>query len=144
MALATAVILMKGARLRLKSDILATGIAGFLSGFLNGSISMSGPPIVLFLANRGDRKELFRGNLSTFAVGINAATLLSFAIAGLVTTDVIRTVAELLPSVLLGTITGGVLTKRINETLFRRIVLLLVVITGLATMATSAGRIAGR
>ena len=38
---------------------LSYGIAGFISGVLNGSLSMSGPPIVLFFSNEGFDKNFY-------------------------------------------------------------------------------------
>jgi len=142
MTLTTALLIMRGTRIQIRSNTVAMGITGFLSGFLNGSISMSGPPVVLFLANRGDRKDLFRGNLSAFAVGLNFITLISFAATGVLTTGIIRSVLELLPSVIIGTAVGAVVTKRIDEVVFRKIVLVLIIITGVAAIATGLEKLA--
>jgi len=136
MALATALILMKGTRIRVRSNVLAMGIAGFFSGFLNGSISMSGPPVVLFLANRGDKRDLFRSTISAFAIGLNVITLVSFAASGVLTADVVRNVLSLLPGAAIGTVIGALLTRRIDEVLFGRIVLILIVVSGVAAIAT--------
>ena len=55
----TAVAMVGGLRIKFKNEQFATGMAGFLSGLLNGSTSMSGPPIVLFYANKNVTKDVF-------------------------------------------------------------------------------------
>ncbi|MBC7959794.1 MAG: sulfite exporter TauE/SafE family protein, partial [Vallitaleaceae bacterium] len=71
----TSMMMMLGWQWKTKSDFLSSAIAGLLSGILNGSTSMSGPPIVLFLANKKVGKESFRASLPTYGIITNLITL---------------------------------------------------------------------
>jgi uncharacterized membrane protein YfcA len=48
---------------------------GFASGLLNGSTGMSGPPVVLFLANQEVAKETFRASLVAYFAALNLITV---------------------------------------------------------------------
>jgi hypothetical protein len=106
---------------------------GFISGLLNGSISMSGPPVVLFLSNQGMSKDLFRANGSAFGVILNTFTIASFYSAGLMNQEVQTHLLWLLPSLFIGALLGAKSIHRINEQLFKKISLYLILISGLLT-----------
>ena len=133
----TGILMMTGVRVRIDNEILSSGIAGLLSGFLNGSISMSGPPIVFFLANRGDSKDTFRANLAVWAIIINAITIASFWIGGVINKDALLFLWYLAPSLCLGALAGTFVVGRIEESLFKKIVLTLIVVAGSSALVAS-------
>ncbi len=130
----TGILMMTGVRVKMGSEILSSGIAGLLSGFLNGSISMSGPPIVFFLANRGDSKDTFRANLAVWAILINAITIAAFWIGGVINKDTFRILGCLAPGLCLGALAGALVVGRIEEFLFKKIVLTLIIVAGLSAL----------
>ena len=71
----TSIAMFIGLNLTLKNKLYSYSIAGLASGILNGSISMSGPPIVLFLTNEGYDKDKFRANINTYFVINNMITV---------------------------------------------------------------------
>jgi uncharacterized membrane protein YfcA len=50
----SAILFKTGFKIKLKNEKLAYFPVGFMSGILNGSVSLSGPPIILFLTNQGE------------------------------------------------------------------------------------------
>ena len=66
-------------RLRLPQKGVLTGVAGFFSGLLNTSTSMSGPPVLILLAGQGLPKDQFRRTLVSFffVSGLVAALVLA-------------------------------------------------------------------
>ena len=110
--------------------------AGFVSGALTTSISVSGPPVVLWLEARGARPEEFRASL--------AATFLALNLAG---GAVLRggggnRIAgrrgrwlPLLGLVIAGYALGAVAFRRLDRERFYTLVLALVAVTGLASVA---------
>jgi len=128
-------LMLSGWRWQLREPRRALVPVGFVSGFLGGSISISGPPIVLFLSNLGVSRDEFRGNsLGYFTLhGIMALT--GFAIAGLLTREVGWRAAGLIPAVFLGTQIGLWLATRLHHAVFQRVTLAAVTLMGLILIA---------
>jgi uncharacterized protein len=113
----------------------AAGLAaGFVSGALTTSISVSGPPIVLWLEARGVRPEEFRASLAASFLVLNlagGALLLGAEGTGALDAGV---VAPLLALVALGYALGAVLFRRLDRDRFFALVLVLVACTGAASI----------
>ena len=116
--------------------------AGAISGALNTSTGMNGPPVVLYLQSRAIPTAEFRGALSSFFFLSGAATLITFAFTGVISLDALAMGAACLPAVLAGNWTGHQLLGRLDELTFRRIVVLLLIATALSAIGTSVARIA--
>jgi uncharacterized membrane protein YfcA len=137
MAAATAFGLRYGGR-----DATGELLAGAISGALNTSSGMNGPPIVLYLQARGLPPSRFRGALASFFFLSGAATLTTFAFTGVITSEALALGAVCLPGVLAGNWTGHRLLGRVSDVTFRRLVLALLIVTALSAIATSIVRLA--
>ena len=84
--------------------------AGAFIGFLTGAVSVSGPPLALFLnrANVSNRK--FREIFAAFSVVTAIIAIIGYYHAGMVTLETIKTALFFTPILLTGTILG----KRLN------------------------------
>jgi uncharacterized membrane protein YfcA len=109
-------------------------VFGFLSGVLNGSVSLSGPPIIAYFSMERLRKDSFRSNISAYFFLLNIVTLAGMIPAGLCGTDEVLASAGLLPALLLGTAAGVRISRHIDEVLFRRVTLGLLFILGASTV----------
>jgi uncharacterized membrane protein YfcA len=109
---------------------------GLVSGILNGSISMSGPPVILFLSNQGVGKAYFRANLVTYFFLLNVVTLIVFLITGILDREALLMAMILIPPLPAGIILGELLSHKVSESLFRKIALFLVTGAGLAALVT--------
>jgi uncharacterized protein len=108
--------------------------AGFVSGALTTSISVSGPPLVLWLEARGVRPEEFRASLAASFLALNLAggiVLLSAEGTGAFDAG---TVALLFVLVIAGYALGAVAFRRLDREKFFHIVLVLVALTGAASV----------
>jgi uncharacterized protein len=109
--------------------------AGFASGVLSTSISVSGPPIVLWLEARGVRPEEFRATLAASFLALNlaggAVLLAAKGTGGLDPVDV----GWLLVLVAAGYAFGAVAFRRLDRERFFALVLALVAATGAASVA---------
>jgi uncharacterized membrane protein YfcA len=108
--------------------------AGFASGALTTSISVSGPPIVLWLEARGVRPEEFRASLAASFLALNlsgGAILLAAEGSGALEAE---TVAPLLALVAVGYLLGALAFRRLDRERFFALVLALVVATGAASV----------
>lgn len=129
-----ALILIIGKSFPIKNEKIGYTIAGSLSGFLNSSISMSGPPVALFLSNQGADKNEFRANITIYAIILNAFTIATYFYNGLITKEITKNIVWLIPAMIVGVIVGIISLKKLNEKTFKRIALLLIIFSGLWTL----------
>jgi hypothetical protein len=128
-------------RKRLANEKAAMAPIGFAGGVLQGCVSMSGPPLILFFSNQGFTKQQFRASLIAFFLFMNIATLPIYLFAGLITATVLTSSAILLPGLVVGTLAGSRLARRVPEQKFRKGVLVLVMVFGCMSMASGFGMI---
>lgn len=126
-------------RKQLKNERAAMAPIGFTGGVLQGSVSMSGPPVILFFSNQGFTKQEFRASLVAFFLFMNIATLPVYLYAGLLTGPVLTSTAILLPGMLVGTFIGTRLAHRVEEGMFKKSVLVLVIIFGCMSIVSGLG-----
>jgi uncharacterized protein len=136
-AVGVAVIAAAGWQLRAPRPRLspaATWATGFASGALTTSISVSGPPLVLWLTARGVRPEEFRASLAASFLALNlAGGVVLLAVDGGEAFDA-GAIAVLLALVVAGYAVGAVAFRRLDREKFFNLVLLLVVVTGAASV----------
>jgi uncharacterized protein len=114
-------------------------VAGFASGVLTTSISVSGPPIVLWLEAHGVRPEEFRASLAASFLTLNligGAVLVAAEGSGALDAGV---VGPLLALVAAGYALGAVAFRRLDRERFFTVVLALVACTGAASLAAGLG-----
>jgi len=108
-------------------------VAGFLSGVLTTSISISGPPLVLWLEAQALRPAEFRTTLAAAFLALNIAGWVVLVIAGDATAD-LGELLVLLGLVLAGHVLGTVAFRRLDHERFYKVVLVLVLVTGAASV----------
>jgi uncharacterized membrane protein YfcA len=106
---------------------------GAVSGFLNGSISMSGPPVALFLTNQGADKMTFRANITAYGLILNIITVGTYMYEGLLNEASMQTIGWAVPAMIIGVLIGIKAVGRFNERLFKTIALWLILVTGIWT-----------
>ncbi len=125
----------RGAEPPARSGGLPAALVGFASGALTTSVSISGPPIVLWLEARGLRPAEVRASLAAAFLALNlvgGAVVLASGGARAVDLDVL---APLLVLVAAGHLLGAVAFRRLDERSFSRIALVLVALAGAASIA---------
>lgn len=135
----SALAFLVGLKKQIENERLALVPVGFVSGLLGGSVGMSGPPVILFFANQGVEKQVFRANLAVYFVVLNLATITAYSLGGLMTTMVVTYAGLFLPALILGSLAGIRLAHRVEETLFRRVTLIVVIIAGLVSIGSGLG-----
>ncbi|MFC1964097.1 sulfite exporter TauE/SafE family protein [Chloroflexota bacterium] len=131
-----AVLLLSGHSRRFQRETPGCIAAGFAGGVLTTSVSIGGPPVVLFLLNQGLVKERFVGVIAAVGFLMNVAGAVTFSSMGLVTTDILWNVVLFLPFLWLGIYLGTKVLPRIPPALFRRIALTLLSLTALVNIVT--------
>lgn len=126
-----------GIKIKFKNQNLSYAITGFLSGILNGSSSLSGPPVILLLSNEGASKKNFRKTLSTYFLVLNLFTIPIFIYENMITSEVISYTLKLSPALLIGVFSGVMLGNKLPEKLFGKITLILIFVMGVLTIVSA-------
>jgi uncharacterized membrane protein YfcA len=114
-------------------------MAGFVSGSIGSSTSLSGPPIVLYLLGRESDVAAFRATLLLFFLPGNVVTILAFALVGQITGDVLLLSVAALPAIAFGLMFGAWLRRHVQPERFRAVVVAVLIVTSLAVLASAAG-----
>lgn len=138
MIVATGIAMLLNFSVRLKGGPLNYGAVGLVSGFLNGTSGLSGPPVILFMTNQGTEKEVFRANLAVYGVFINLFTLFFLLREGMFTQQVADYCVGGLPMTVGGVVLGMLISGKIPEKAFRTVTILLVTALGVYTAAGAA------
>lgn len=132
----TAISFYFGYKVKFKSEKLAYIQVGMLSGILNGSVSLSGPPVVLFLTNQGVEKQVFRATLTAYFWILNIITIFIFTYEKLITTQLIKFSSYLLPALIIGVFLGIRLGNKVKESTFKKFTTILIILTGMLSLIT--------
>ncbi len=130
----SAIAFIKGYRMPVKNEKLSYLPVGLLSGLLNGSASLSGPPIILFLKNQETEKQIFRASLTSYFWALNISTIPIQIARGLIDKTVITYTIYLLPGLVLGVLIGIKLGNKVDESLFKKLTLGLILFMGLLSI----------
>lgn len=133
----TALAMQKNYKIKIKNQNVSYGVVGLLSGFLNGSAGLSGPPVVLFLTNQNTDKDVFRANLTFYGIATNIFAIILFISKGIINTSVLNFSAIYLPALIIGVLSGIKISSKINETLFKTLTIYLILFLGLYTVAST-------
>lgn len=103
---------------------------GFIGGLLAGAYNIGGPPAVMYATGRKWLADEFRANLQTYSIINNIVVVLAHARNGNLTPEVLQLFVWVIPAVAVGLILGFALNDRINQDIFRKIVLALLFVSG--------------
>ena len=107
---------------------------GFLNGVLGGIIGLAGILVTIWCGVRGWPKDVQRTVFQPVAVAIFLMSALWLGANGAIAPDTIKLFAIGLPALIAGTWLGLKLYGRLDETSFRKVVLVLLFISGVALM----------
>jgi uncharacterized membrane protein YfcA len=113
--------LLVGVRFSSRSTVSELGV-GALSGGLNTSTGINGPPVVLYLQGREHPPAEFRGGMAAFFVGSSVFAMVSYALAGVVTREALLLFVVALPGIAVASWAGHQVADRVEPALFRRLV----------------------
>src|SRR5512136_2462230 len=105
--------------------------AGFIAGLLSGAYNTGGPPVVMYGDSQRWSPAEFKTNLQGFFLLNDALVIGGHALSGHLTPAVWGHWVSALPSVALGLLVGLSVERYINPLVFRKIVLLLLIVVGI-------------
>ncbi len=130
MVVVFAVLIATGWRYKGEVTKLLSACVGFFSGFFSGVASLGGPPVVMFLIAKGSNAAQTRAGIVAYFALAMALRLAAFGWYDLYTQDAIVLSLILAPVYMAGIWIGSRFFKGASETMFRRVVIVLVLITG--------------
>jgi uncharacterized protein len=107
---------------------------GFCSGLLSGAYSVGGPPAIIYGSCRRWEPQEFKSNLQGLFLVNDALAIITHGISGNLTPTVWRIYLLALPVLALGILAGTGLDRYINPLIFRKMVLVLLVVMGIRMM----------
>jgi len=115
----------------IKAGFAIESLVGLLNGVLGGLTGLSGPIITMWCNLRGFPKDLQRAIYQPVILAAFALTAISLTVAGAITTDVLRLYVYGLIPLAAGLWLGLKLYGHLDETTFRRVILLLLLLSGI-------------
>src|SRR3954466_6540859 len=112
----------------------ADAAVGFANGVLGGITGLAGILVTIWCGLRGWPKDQQRAVFQPAAVAVFAMSALWLGVKGAVSADTIRLFLSGLPALLAGTWLGMKLYGRLDEAAFRKVVLVLLLASGVALM----------
>ena len=113
----------------------ADGLVGVLGGVMGGIAGFSGVLPSLWVTLRGWDKDLQRGVIQNFSLAALAATLVAYVLSGALTLDMASKFAVVAPAMLLPSLIGARIYRGLSPVAFRRVVLGLLSVAGVAMLA---------
>jgi uncharacterized membrane protein YfcA len=130
--------LVGGLRWRVADNTPARdAMIAFTGGICGGLASLSGPIMTIWCGMKGWSPDEQRGAYQPYNFAILTAALVGFGLAGFLTLEFAYAAALSLPATLLGVWIGRRCYGRVDAVLFRRLVLILLTISGLTLVAQS-------
>jgi uncharacterized membrane protein YfcA len=112
-------------------NTLLTLLFGFLGGIASTVIHAGGMVMSIYLIQKPKNKRAFVGTLVLFFAIMNFLKMISYLKIGILTVEILLLVASICPLVILGGVFGNALNKKVSQELFRKVVLAIILITGI-------------
>ncbi len=106
-------------------------IAGLFGGVLGGAYNTSGPPVILYADCRRWPPDTFKSNLQGYFIVSSVAVVASHAINGSLIPQVWDLFWRTTPFILVGVVAGLSLDRWLDPAVFRRLVLVLLIVMGI-------------
>lgn len=118
-------------KISIKSGPVSGASAGLVSGFMNGLFSIGGPPMVVYLVSSLKDNEEYMGTLQYYFLMISTITVVTRAVVGSITGEVLLLSVSALPGIAAGSLLGAYFFRKLNGQLLKKAVYLVMLVTGL-------------
>lgn len=124
-------------RPRIRSELnLGFGVmAGAVGGFLSGAFTAAGPPLALFVYSRQQDPRLAKNTLQTVFISATILRLASIILFGRgITLPVMKIAVVTLPILVVCTLLGHGVSRRVSKDMFLKIVFSFILLAGLVNI----------
>lgn len=124
-------------RIKIRRHRLAKVVVGIVSGFLGVTTGFNGPPVVLYMMNENEDKNVMRANLASYFTLVNLAAILMMLGPGRVQVDNLWGYALIAsPAVFLAWWLGERVFRGLNPITFRCLAMLIIGVSAIVTLAS--------
>lgn len=123
---------------------VADAIVGIAGGVMGGIGGFTGTLPTLWCTLRGYDRDVQRAVIQNFNLSMLLVTMVAYLATGIVTLEMLPMFAVVLPAMLVPTLLGTRLYKKINDASFRKLVLALLTGSGVALLTSSVPRLLER
>ncbi|MGV2864571.1 sulfite exporter TauE/SafE family protein [Achromobacter sp. AGC39] len=120
---------------------VADGVVGAMGGIMGGIGGFTGVIPTLWCTLRGFERDVQRSVIQNFNLSMLAVTMASYIVTGVVTTDMLPLFAIIVPAMLVPTLLGARVYVGISDVTFRRVVLGLLTLSGIALLVSSVPKL---
>jgi uncharacterized protein len=115
----------------------ADAVVGFAGGILGGLAGLAGIFPVVWTDLRGWAREQKRSLIQMFNIAILSLALVSHAVSGFITRDLLLAAVVALPGTIAGAQFGGFIYRRLGDDSYQRVIMILLLISGVILIWTS-------
>jgi len=115
-------------------QLYLSSLVGFLGGGLGAMFSVNGPPIIIYMTSIIEEKQIFRSTLYGIFFADACYKVILFTANNLLNAQVLRFAILMMPFLVIGTFAGSLLQKYIPQALFKRVVALILLVTGVTLL----------
>ena len=138
-AIATLIIILTltaafNARWTLPSSATVGMGVGFVVSVMLNAFGVGGALMALALLSRQMSSQALRGSLSLYFLAVEGAGVIGYGAAGLLTAPRLQLIAVALLPILLGFGVAMLILRRINEVIFRRLVIITIIATSISVL----------
>ncbi len=119
-------LLISGWRYGGRPHVFTTGVVGVISGICGGAAQIAGPPVVAYWMGGASARQVVRANMVLFFAGTTLLQIFAYGWSGLITSEAVWHALLAGPAYGLGLYGGSLLFGRADESVFRRISLVLI------------------
>lgn len=117
----------------------ANAAAGWLGGVFGGLGGLSGPIPTLWCTLKGMDKDSQRGVMQGFNIAMHITTMIGYFLAGtIITGETLRHFGLIATALVVPALLGAMLFRRLDTRAFRRLVLVLLFVSGLVLAGSTA------
>lgn len=120
---------------------VADGVVGAMGGVMGGIGGFTGVIPTLWCTLRGFDRDVQRSVIQNFNLSMLVVTMAGYLYTGVVTRDMLPLFAIILPAMLVPTLLGARLYVGISDVTFRRVVLGLLTLSGVALLFSSVPKL---
>jgi hypothetical protein len=135
-------MLFIGASFRIKTQSHAVdGGVGVIGGVMGGLGGLAGAIPTLWCTLKHWDKPAQRAVIQTFNLSMHTVTLITYVASGLLTVEATRWLVVAVPAMLIPSMIGNRLYSRISDLAFRRLVLVLLFVSGILLLGTTLPKV---
>jgi uncharacterized membrane protein YfcA len=120
---------------------VADGAVGLIGGVMGGLGGLTGPAPTLWCALRGWDKDAQRAVFQSFNLVMHALTLTVYATRGMISGEAAGLFVVVAPAMVIPGLLGARLYRRFSDAVFRRVVLVLLLISGIVLLLSSVPKL---